>query len=157
MRLFITGTKGYIGLNVAMAFRREGHEVRGLTISREKTASLVRNEIIPLVGSLQQPESFHRVAPISDVIVHTVIDYQDGSAALDIQTTKILLDAVRNSSTQKILVHTSGTWVLGNSKQQSLTEKSPYAPIQEVAWVPQVEEMVLEENSIVIRPGVVYG
>jgi nucleoside-diphosphate-sugar epimerase len=157
MRLFITGATGYIGFNVAKTFRREGYEVWGLTSSKENIETLARHEIIPIAGSLQKPESFHRAASKSDVLIHTAIDYQDNPAALDLQTTKILLDAARNSDPPKTLVYTSGTWVLGNSRYQRLTEESPLKPIQEVAWRPQVEEIVLEANGIVIRPGVVYG
>lgn len=157
MRVFITGATGYIGFHVAKTFRREGYEVWGLTGSKEKSTNLARNEIMPIVDGLQPAQSFRRVASKSDVIIHTAIDNQDALGALDQQTTKILLDVVRNSAISKTLVYTSGTWVLGNSEHQKLTEESPYKPIEEVFWRPQVEEMVLEGNGIVIRPGVVYG
>lgn len=157
MRVFISGATGYIGFHVAKTFRREGYEAWGLTSSKEKTANLVRNEIMPVVGSLQNPESFQRVAERSDVIIHTYIDYQADSAVLDMQAIKTLVETVRNSDTPKTLVYTSGTWVLGNSADQKLTEESPVRPIQEEAWRPEVEEMVLDANGIVIRPGVVYG
>ena len=70
---------------------------------------------------------------------------------------KTLVEAVRNTDSPKTLVYTSGTWVLGNSSDQKLSEESPVKPIQEVAWRPEVEEMVLDAQGIVIRPGVVYG
>jgi nucleoside-diphosphate-sugar epimerase len=58
MKVFITGATGYIGFNVAQAYRRAGHEVWGLTRSEEKKKLLESNEVHPVIGSMQQPESF---------------------------------------------------------------------------------------------------
>ena len=76
MKLFITGATGYIGFDVAKTIRRAGYEVWGLTSNIKKTSLLARNEILPITGSLQNPESFQRIAERSDVIIHTAIDYQ---------------------------------------------------------------------------------
>ena len=38
MKVFVTGATGYIGFNVATAFRRAGHEVWGLARSQEKAS-----------------------------------------------------------------------------------------------------------------------
>ena len=157
MKLFITGATGYIGFDIAKTIRRAGYEVWGLTSNNEKSTILARNEILPIAGRLQNPESLQRIAERSDVIIHTAIDCQADSAALDRQAIKALVDVVRNTDPPKTLVYTSGTWVLGNSSDQKLTEESPAKPIQEVAWRPEVEEMVLDAQGIVIRPGVVYG
>jgi len=160
MKLFITGATGYVGFNVAAAFRRAGYEVWGLTRSWEKASMLLRQEIQPIIGSLQEPDSFTGIAAESDVIIHTAIDCQANSAALDIATVQTLLDVAQQSPTTQTLIYTSGVWVLGNSSSQPLNEQSPLAPVQAVAWRPDVEQMVLSAenvNGLVIRPGVVYG
>jgi nucleoside-diphosphate-sugar epimerase len=160
MKLFITGASGYIGFNVATAFRRAGYEVWGLIRSQEKTPTLLRQEIQPVIGTLQEPDTFTDIAAESDVIIHTAIDTQADSAALDTTTIQTLLEVARQSSAPKSLLYTSGVWVLGNSNGQPLTEQSPLAPPQAVAWRPDVEQMVLSAagvKGLVIRSGVVYG
>ncbi len=52
MRVLVTGATGYIGFNVAQAFRRHGHEVWGLVRSRDKANEYLRCELVvcsPLV------------------------------------------------------------------------------------------------------------
>lgn len=160
MRVFITGATGYIGFNVAKAFRRTGHEVWGLTRSTEKAGILARNEIHPVLGSMQQPDSLKTIVADSDVIVHAAIDYQADSAALDAATVQVLLDAARQAPQPKTLIYTSGVWVYGSTNGRPADEQTPPAPARAVAWRPEVESAVLNAGGIrglVIRPGVVYG
>jgi nucleoside-diphosphate-sugar epimerase len=160
MELFITGATGYIGFNVATAFRRAGYQVWGLTRSQAEASLLARNEIRPVIGSMQQPEGFGAIAAESDVLVHAAIDCQADSAALDTATVQALLDAARSSRMSKTVIYTSGVWVYGNTHGRPVTEEAPLAPAQAVAWRPAVEQIVLNADGVhgvVIRPGVAYG
>ena len=160
MRLFITGATGYIGFNVATAFRRAGYEVWGLTRSREKRATLLRQEIRPVIGTLQEPNSFTDIAAECEVIIHAAIDDQADAAALDTATVQTLLALARQAPAPKTFIYTSGVWVLGDRNGQLLTEESPPAPVRAVAWRPAVEQLVLSAAAVkglVIRPGVGYG
>lgn len=160
MKLFITGATGYIGFNVATAFRRAGYTVWGLTRSREKAPLLAQHEIHPIIGSLQEPNTFTGIAAESDVIIHTAIDHQADSAALDMTTVKELLNATRQSANRRTFIYTSGAWVYGDTHGQPVTEQSPLSPAEAVAWRPEVEQLVMNAgwiNGVVIRPGVVYG
>lgn len=160
MKLFITGATGYIGFNVATAFRRIGYDVWGLTRSQEKTSTLLRQEIRPVIGALQAPDTFTHLAAESDVIIHAAIDDQAGPAALDAMTVKELLDATRQSDKPKTFIYTSSVWVYGDTQGRVVTEQAPLSPVEAVAWRPDVEQMVLNAgwiNGVVIRPGVVYG
>jgi nucleoside-diphosphate-sugar epimerase len=55
MKVSVTGATGYIAFNVATALRRAGHEVWGLVRRNEKARVLVRHEIRPVMGTLQEP------------------------------------------------------------------------------------------------------
>ena len=160
MKLFITGATGYVGFNVATAFRRAGYEVWGLIRSQEETSTLLRQEIQPVIGSLQEPDTFTSIAAESDVIIHAAIDYQADSAALDTMTVKKLLDATQQFADPQTIIYTSSVWVYGDTQGRAVTEQSQLSPVEAVAWRPQVEQMVLNAgwiNGVVIRPGVVYG
>jgi nucleoside-diphosphate-sugar epimerase len=104
MKLFITGATGYIGFNVATAFRRAGYEVWGLTHNREKASLLARHEIQPVIGALQEPDTFTILAAESDVIIHTAIDYQANSETLDSMAVKELLSVTQQSADPQILI-----------------------------------------------------
>ncbi len=160
MRLFITGATGYIGFHVATAFRRAGCEVFGLTHSERQVHRLERNEIIPVFGSLQRPDSFADIARESDVIVHAAIDSHADAAALDRATVEVLLEGASSAAQSATVIYTSSIWVLGNRGGQPLTEQSLFSPPKTAAWRPDVEQHVLNAKNVkglVIRPGVVYG
>ena len=160
MKLFITDATGYIGFNVATAFRRAGYTVWGLTRSQEKASLLAHYEIQPIIGALQEPDTFTDLAAESDVIIHPAIDDQAEAATLDMMTVKELLRATRQSANPQTYIYTSSCWVYGDTHGQPVTEQSPLSPAEAVAWRPQVEHMVLNAgwiNGVVIRPGVVYG
>ena len=157
MRIFITGATGYIGFNVAQAFRRAGHQVWGLTRSAHKANRLAQQEIRPVIGDMQEPDSYRAVAAQADALVHAAVDYQNDTAELDTLTVKTLLNTAKPGAT---LIYTSGVWVHGNTNGQLVDETAPLKPIGAVAWRPDVEQMVLTATrvkGIVIRPGVVYG
>jgi nucleoside-diphosphate-sugar epimerase len=160
MRLFITGATGYIGFNVALAFRRAGYEVWGLTRSRDKASLLSRHEIRPVIGTLQEPGTFTGIAAESDVIIHTAFDYEAGSAVLDSVAVKELLNATQQTANPPTFIYTSSVWIYGDTNGRPVNEQSPLSPAEAAAWRPQVEQMVLNAgwiNGVVIRPGVVYG
>lgn len=157
MKIFITGATGYIGFNVAQALRRAGHQVWGLTRSAGKAARLAQQEIWPVIGDMQTPDSYTAVAAQSDVLIHAAVDYQNDTAKLDTRTIEVLLREAKAGAT---LIYTSGVWVYGDTHGQVVDETAVLHPAATVAWRPAVEQSVLNAanvNGIVIRPGVVYG
>ena len=159
MKIFITGATGYIGFAVAKTFRRAGHQVIGLTRSSEKAKLLAKEEIESIIGSLQNPDKFIKVAEQSDIIIHAAVDYNNNTAELDRNMIEKFIDAAKKSSKIKKLIYTSGTWIYG-STEKILTEESESNPIKAVSWRPAIDKLIIDTpylNGIVIRPGCVYG
>ena len=159
MRIFVTGASGYIGSSVAFACRRAGHDVFGLVRSKEKARELASNEIRPVVGTLQNPETYLGFARHCAVLIHTAFDPQ-GGAALDRAAVETLLNAGEKGAQPKTFIYTSGVWANGDTKCALVDETTPPAPIQAVAHRPATEALVLGSSitkGIVIRPGLVYG
>ncbi len=146
MRVFVTGATGYIGNGVAKAFVRAGHEVFGLVRTDLGAIELQKNEIRPLIGTI---ENLPKAAKEAEVIIHCAYE----NAEKDQAAVQTLIQTV-----PKTLVYTSGVWVYGN-RTQTVDEASPLEPISIVKWRPPVEQKVLKSKhkSIVIRPGHVYG
>jgi nucleoside-diphosphate-sugar epimerase len=160
MKVFITGATGYIGFNVAMAYRRAGHEVWGLTRSEEKSRMLARHEIRPVVGSMQTTDRWRDAAGECSVLIHAAVDYQTDPFALDKQTVEFLLSLAQRGPQPKTLIYTSGVWVYGNTQGMLVDETTPLNPPRMVARRLATEQLVLnadDAHGIVIRPGCVYG
>jgi nucleoside-diphosphate-sugar epimerase len=160
MKIFITGATGYIGFNVASALCRAGHEVWGLTRSADKRAMLEQNEIHPVIGSMQQPESFAGIAEQCAVLIHAAVDYQADQTEMSKKTLETFIDAAKRGARPKTLIYTSGAWVYGNTGNRLVDETTPLAPAKLVTWRPAIEQMALNApgmKSFAIRPGCVYG
>ncbi len=83
MKIFITGTTGYIGFNVAKKLRQAGHEVWGLTRNESKSDLLRQNEIHPVIGDMKDPGSYRKYAEAASLLIHAAVDYVNGQEALD--------------------------------------------------------------------------
>lgn len=160
MKVFVTGANGYIGLNVASAFRRAGHEVWGLVRSEKKAHTIAMHEIRPVIGSMQHPESYQQIAEQCGVLIHAAVDYQADTFSLDRRTVEVLVAAGQRDSQPKTIIYTSGTWVYGDTLGKSLDESAPLRPAPLVAGRPDIEQTLLKASDVwgvVIRPGCVYG
>ena len=160
MNVFITGATGYIGFNVAMAYRRAGHAVWGLTRSEQKAQLLARHEIRPVVGRMQEAARWASTAKNCSVLIHAAVDYQADTFAIDQQTVEFLLSVARQGPQPKTLIYTSGVWVYGNTRGALVDETTPLDPPKLVARRPAAEQMVLDAagvRGLVLRPGCVYG
>jgi nucleoside-diphosphate-sugar epimerase len=160
MKIFITGATGYIGFNVASAFRRAGHEVWGLVRNEEKARKLIKNEIRPVIGSMQKPESYLNVAEQCSVLVHAAQEQSAEMAELDLKTVETFLRAGKAGPKPKTIIFTDGVWDYGNTGGKLADETSSLAPPKLIAWRPKHASMVLTAQGIkgiAIRPGNVYG
>jgi len=160
MKVFVTGASGYIGFQVALALRRAGHKVWGLVRNQEKGEALAKNEIIPVIGNMQRPESYLSVAEQCPVLIHAATEYSAERVTLERLTAESLIRLGNSGAKPRTFIYTSGVWVYGNTGCQIVDETSPLNPAKLVSWRPGVEEMVLkakEIKGIVIRPGCVYG
>lgn len=160
MKAFVTGATGYIGFNVAKALRRAGYEVYGLTRSKKKATMLAQNEILPVIGDMQQPDSYRDAIDACSLLVHAAVDYEHDTVDLDKKTVTNLIASGKRGSRPKTFIYTSGCWVIGDTGDKMADETTPLNPIDQVRWRPDVERLVLdaeEINGLVVRPGCVYG
>jgi nucleoside-diphosphate-sugar epimerase len=159
MKVFVTGATGFVGFSVASALRRAGHEVWGLTRQENRAGRLARHEIRPVVGSLQDHESYREAIDRASVVVHAAVDYSVDTAALDRETVDFILSRDR-AEAPKSLVYTSGVWSYGATRNGKVDESSPLRPIKSSATRGATEKMVLDTlgpRGLVLRPGCVYG
>ena len=169
MRIFLTGSTGYIGSAVLDALVRAGHDVTALVRDNEKAARVASRGARPIIGNLGDPESYRAAADAQDGYILAAYDAVSGRGpAIDRITLDTILAAATRPRTagstapdSRFVIYTSGVWVLGRTPEPA-AENAPLNPIQLVSWRPDHEDYVLRAatdrlRTIVVRPGVVYG
>jgi nucleoside-diphosphate-sugar epimerase len=160
VKVFVTGAAGSLGSSAAAAFRRAGHEVWGLVRSAEKARALAREEVHPVLGDLEKPESYAAAAQACSVLVHAAAAYGPDAYGFDRRAIDGLLQVSRHGPAPKTLIYTSGTWVYGHTGDRLVDETTPLTPAAHVTERPRSEQMVLGApgvRGLVLRPGCVYG
>ncbi len=160
MRIFVTGATGYVGQAVAMAFRRAGHQVWGLARTDEKARALARQEIRPVRGSLEEPDTFLGAAEACSVLVHAASVAGPDPFGADRRAIEALASTAERGPRPKTFLYTSGVWIYGDTGGRAADETSPVNPARAVALRPQSEQLALGSPGVrvlVLRPGCVYG
>ena len=162
MRIFVTGGTGYIGSAVVRELLAAGHEVTGLCRSDDAVKRLGALGARAARGELHDPSSFAGTAAEHDGIVHMAFDYTREGVTADRASLEALLYAATDANRPRVLVYTSGVWVLGNTAGIVNEGATTDRPLDMVAWRTAHERLALEENgprlaTAVIRPGMVYG
>jgi len=124
----------------------------GLCRTEDKAKHLRKQEISPIIGKAQEPNTWRAAAESCDIIVDCHSDMTDSTAGSSVQT--VLLDIL--SKHKKIVIYTSGVWVYGTTKSVT-DENTPLNPTPLVAGRVGVEQAYLKAGAIVLRPGCVYG
>ncbi len=146
MRVFLTGATGYIGSAVALALRKQQHDVDAL-IRPGAEAPRLRDAGVGLVtGDLSTLPSLSLTG--YDVLIHTAMSNKD-AVTLD----KTAVDVLTAASSH--FLYTSGVWVLGNTTRAD--EETKVNPLPLVTWRAMHERQVLDHGGAVLRPGCVYG
>ena len=169
MRIFLTGSTGYVGGAVLDALVRAGHDVTALVRDNYKAARVAARGARPVVGNLAEPESFRASAEAQDGYIHAAYDSASGKGpAVERAALEAIIAAARrprtaNSSAPaaRFIIYTSAVWVLGRAPDPA-DEHSPVNPIPHAEWRPGIEELVLGAGSdrlrtVVVRPGIIYG
>lgn len=162
MRIFLTGASGYLGSALARRLVADGHEVAGLTRDAAKASKLKERGLIPVIGDLNEPRSWRGRADGCEALIHLGFEYGPRAAETDRRAVNALIASSQAARAPRLLLYTSGVWVLGPARGAPAVEADPLDPPEIVGWRPGVERAVLEASgpwvsSVVIRPGCVYG
>lgn len=160
-RIFVTGATGYIGAAVAARLARKGHQVFGLTRTRENAKALAAIGVSPVLGDLAGDDDWRGVLQNCDTAVHCAFDSENGAADVDHAALEALRHAALDGRVRRVL-YTSGIWVHGHGIDGRADETTPLAPLDIVQWRAAHEEIALdlsahEVDVVILRPGMVYG
>ncbi|TDL25628.1 NAD-binding protein [Rickenella mellea] len=163
MKVLVLGATGFLGLPVAQAFVRSGHEVWGQTRSQSKAKLLASEEIIPLIADPSNGPAWAEAAAKADVVINCIGG--DDIVALTQKVYQVVAEAAkkaRGASLPKLTyICTSGAWVYGDDRTNLVSERSPLNnPAALVKWRPEEETRILkstEFDGIIVRPAMLYG
>ena len=131
MKVFVTGSTGFIGSAVVHELLEAGHEVVGLARSMQSVEALKAIGCQPLLGDLEDLDSLRRGAADSDGVIHTAYNHdftvpREVAAAADVRAIEAMGQALVGSD--RPLIITSGT---GAPTEDDPGAASPrYAPEQ---------------------------
>lgn len=100
--VFVIGASGYIGLGVALAYRRAGYRVYGLIRNEKYSQNLIQNEIEPIVS-----QAFDDVQPFADILASSsiIIDAIGYTPKLSVNLLKVAVQVGKTRTQDGKLPH----------------------------------------------------
>ena len=165
-RILVTGASGQIGRHLVRALVAEGHEVTGLTRSDVGASWIQEDGAKAIRGNLLDPEAVARATAGAERIFHLAGGVRghgkNTPEVINVQTTAVLLNALRDASELKSLVLASSSAVYGDRAWLWVEEDFKPSPntLYGAAKL-KAEELVLEAceagtPGIIARIGAVY-
>ena len=129
MKVFLTGSTGFVGSHVARAYAAQGAQLRLLTRSTSKLAAIEGLTADVVVGDLREPEGLRTALRGCDALVHVAADYRlwvkdpKSMYAANVDGTRELLRIAREEGVAKV-VYTSSVATMGFKSDGTIVDES---------------------------------
>ena len=139
MRVFVTGSTGFIGTELVRELIAAGHQVRGLTRSDDGAEQLKSAGAAVHRGDLRDLDSLRLGATGMDAVVNLAFDHDFSKFAQNGEDERRAIEALGSVlEAGKLLVVTSGTGLASGGPGHVRTERDP--PVSSAAIPRQPEE-----------------
>ena len=173
MKVFVTGSTGFVGQAVVRALVKNGHEVVALVHTASKGEKLKGERMTLVVGDLNDDASVAAAMKGCEAIAHCAqpefytkrlsAGFVRSVAQIELAWTQRLLKA--GQGTAKVFVSTSGAWVYGDRGETMVDETSATTtPFRAGAFKLDAEKLAFEQGKalgyssvVALRAGAVYG
>lgn len=124
MRVFLTGSTGFIGSRIVAELLAAGHRVLGLTRSDAGARWLADRGAEVHLGDLDHPETLARGAASADAVIHTAFDHDFANFVANCEKDRRAVEAMGDAlaGSGRPLIVTSGTAILAGAPGQLATE-----------------------------------
>src|SRR5579862_9127595 len=153
MKVFITGSTGFVGSHVAKAYADKGAQLRLLTRS---TSSLAAIEGLPaeiVVGDLKQPESLRSAIRGCDALIHVAADYRlwvrdpKQMYAANVDGTRELLRIAREEGIRRV-IYTSSVATMGFKSDGSICDENTPVSLADMVGHYKRSKFLAEQEAL---------
>jgi nucleoside-diphosphate-sugar epimerase len=125
MRVFVTGATGFIGSAVVKELIAGGHQVLGLSRSKEKGAALAATGAEVIDGSLEDLDGLKRAAAEADGVIHLAFNHDFSKFVANCEDDRRVIAALGSvlEGSERPLIITSGTLIAHNASGGPATEE----------------------------------
>ena len=117
MRVFVTGATEFIGSAVVKELIAAGHQVSGLSRSKEKGAALAATGAEVIDGSLEDLDALKRAAAESDGVIHLAFNHDFSKFVANCEDDRRVIAGLGSAldGSDRPLIVTSGTLIAHNA------------------------------------------
>jgi len=153
MRVFLTGSTGFVGSHVARAYAAAGAELRLLTRAASKLDAIEGLAADRVVGDLRHPEGLRTALRGCDALVHVAADYRlwvhdpKEMYAANVDGTRELLRIAREEGVAKV-VYTSSVATMGFTADGTIVDETTPVALAEMIGVYKRSKFMAEQEAI---------
>ena len=153
MKVFLTGSTGFVGSHVAREYVAAGAELRLLTRSTSKLAAIEGLAAEVVVGDLRQPEALRTAIRGCDALVHVAADYRlwvrdpKEMYATNVDGTRELLRIAREEGVAKV-VYTSSVATMGFKTDGTIVDENTPVSIADMIGPYKRSKFMAEQEAI---------
>ena len=129
MRVFVTGATGFIGSAVVKELLAAGHQVLGLSRSKEKAESLAASGAQVLHGSVEDADVLRKGVANADGVIHLAFNHDFSKFLANCEDDRRVIDVLGSAllGSDRPLIITSGTLIANTTSGQLAVEDNPPA------------------------------
>src|ERR1019366_9836608 len=153
MKVFLTGSTGFVGSHVARAYAADGAELRLLTRATSKLAAIEGIAAEVVVGDLRQAEALRTALRGCDALVHVAADYRlwvrdpKEMYATNVDGTRELLRIAREEGVAKV-VYTSSVATMGFKTDGTIVDENTPVSIADMIGPYKRSQFMSEQEEL---------
>ena len=153
MKVFLTGSTGFVGSHVARAYAAEGAELRLLTRATSKLEAIEGLAAEVVVGDLREPEALRTALRGCDALAHVAADYRlwvrdpEEMYAANVDGTRELLRIAREERVAKV-VYTSSVATMGFKTDGTIVDELTPVSLDEMIGHYKRSKFLAEQEAI---------
>ncbi len=153
MKVFLTGSTGFVGSHVARAYAAQGAELRLLTRATSNRAAIEGLSADLVVGDLRKPDLLRTALRGCDALVHVAADYRlwvrdpKEMYEANVDGTRELLKLAREEGVAKV-VYTSSVATMGFKTDGSIVDESTPVSLKDMIGPYKRSKFMAEQEAI---------